>query len=154
MKGVQILTRRIRGFGTAVTLSLMGLLLACGAEAPSGPTVAGRWYTVEQVEQGQTLFLGHCATCHGESAEGTVDWRKTDENGNYPPPPLNGSAHAWHHPTSVLERTIEIGGAPNGGVMPGFGSILKRDEARATIAYFQSFWSDDIYAGWEEIDRR
>ncbi len=38
--------------------------------------------------------------------------------------------------------------------MPGFGDELNKDEIRATIAYFQSFWSNDIYERWKEIDSR
>lgn len=138
----------------AATLALMNLLQACSGETPADATVPGRWYTAPQVADGKVLFQNHCATCHGESAQGTADWRKTNEDGDYPPPPLNGSAHTWHHPMPILERTIVVGGIPLGGVMPGFGETLNWDEAHATIAYFQSFWSDDIYARWEKINSR
>lgn len=114
----------------------------------------GRWYTSAQLRQGEELFQANCSACHGESAASTVDWRKTDALGNYPPPPLNGTAHAWHHPMSVLVQTIENGGAPVGGVMPAFGGKFNDNEIRATIAYFQSFWSDEIYARWQEIGSR
>ena len=135
--------------------SLVALILACSDEIPkSDPTVAGRWYTAAQLELGNSIFLQHCATCHGETADGTADWRKADPSGNYPPPPLNGTAHGWHHPLSVLERTIAMGGVPLGGVMPGFSETLSKEEGRAAIAYFQSFWSDDIYARWQKIDSR
>ena len=103
---------------------------------------------------GRELYLTHCAICHGENAEATPDWRQTDAAGNYPPPPLDGSAHAWHHPLTVLERTITEGGISLGGVMPGFGQVLDSDDAHATIAYFQSFWPDEIYAIWSEINAR
>jgi mono/diheme cytochrome c family protein len=113
-----------------------------------------RWYTEQQVELGRSLFLTHCEACHGERAEATTQWRKTDANGNYPPPPLNGTAHAWHHPLVVLEQTVAIGGIPIGGVMPRFAETLGKQEIRATIAFFQNFWSDEIYARWLEIDSR
>jgi len=113
-----------------------------------------RWYSEQQVAQGKNLYLTNCAECHGRQAEGTTEWRKLDSSGNYPPPPLNGSAHAWHHSLLVLERSIAEGGIPNGGVMPGFADSLSRDEMRATVAYFQSFWPDDIYIRWQEIDSR
>ena len=139
------------------SLNFVGVLAAlfgCSPDTPSEPTIPGRWYTAEQVNLGRELFVTHCAICHGENAEATPDWRKTDAAGNYPPPPLNGSAHAWHHPLAVLERTIAEGGVPLGGVMPGFSPILDSDETRATIAYFQSFWPDEIYAIWLEINAR
>ncbi len=46
------------------------------------------------------------------------------------------------------------GTGPVGGVMPGFADILQQHEIRATVGYFQSFRSDEIYAQWQEIDRR
>jgi mono/diheme cytochrome c family protein len=113
-----------------------------------------RWYTEQQVELGRSLFLTHCAVCHGERAEATTEWRKTNANGDYPPPPLNGSAHAWHHPLSVLENSIAVGGIPNGGVMPPFAETLGKQEMRAAIAFFQNFWPDEIYARWLEINSR
>lgn len=136
------------------TVLVIAAVAGCSTDDAVVETVAGRWYTAEQVTQGGVLFATHCASCHGEQAQGLAeDWRKTDANGNYPPP-LNGSAHAWHHSLVVLENTIAAGGADLGGVMPGFAETLSKDEAQATIAYFQSLWSDDIYARWQEMDAR
>lgn len=133
---------------------LVGGLAGCNPQTPGSATVNGRWYTAEQVDLGRSLFSAHCADCHGDSAKGTSDWRKADENGNYPPPPLNGTAHTWHHPMGVLEQTIAAGGVPFGGAMPGFSEVLNKKEARAIIAYFQNTWPDEIYARWQEIDAR
>ena len=132
----------------------VSMVIGCGSEMPELDRVAGRWYTLDEEAQGKSLFFDHCASCHGQFAEGTTDWRTTDANGNYPPPPLNGSAHGWHHSLARLEQTIAMGGAQFGGVMPGFAGTLSKDEARATIAYFQSFWSNDVYARWREINNR
>ena len=138
-----------------ITVLAIVVLVGCSPDEAVTHTVAGRWYSAEQVDQGSVLFAMHCASCHGERAQGLAeDWKKTDANGNYPPPPLNGSAHAWHHPLVVLESTVAAGGAPVGGVMPSFAGTLSVEETRATIAYFQSHWSDDIYARWREIDAR
>ena len=137
-----------------VTLLAAGALVGCSNDSLNGSTVTGRWYTAEQLDRGRTLFQTQCASCHGENAEGTAEWRKTGADGNYPPPPLNGSAHTWHHPLFVLERTIAVGGVPLGGVMPGFADTMSEDQARSTIAYFQSHWPDEIYARWQEIDAR
>ncbi|MFB3103971.1 MAG: c-type cytochrome, partial [Pseudomonadales bacterium] len=84
--------------GSIAAALFAGMTIGCSAEIPSTDTVAGRWYTTNEVAKGKVLFLSHCASCHGQAAEGTLDWRRTDANGNYPPPPLNGSAHGWHHP--------------------------------------------------------
>lgn len=116
--------------------------------------VSGRWYTQSQVEQGQELFQMHCAVCHGAKAEGTVNWFKRDAEGNYPPPPLDGTAHAWHHPMPVLESVIAEGGVAFGGLMPGFANTLQEEEIRSAIAYFQSQWPEDIYQQWLDINGR
>ena len=137
-----------------VTALFVVTVMGCTTEIPDDDAVVGRWYTPDEVVKGKTLFLSHCASCHGQSAEGTTDWRRTDANGNYPPPPLNGSAHGWHHPLSSLEQTIAKGGAQFGGVMPGFSRTLSEDEVRATISYFQSFWSNGVYDRWREINNR
>lgn len=126
------------------------LLAACTQQ--SGP-VPGRWYTAMQVNDGRQLFEKNCAACHGKNAEGTKEWKKRDAAGNLPPPPLNGSAHAWHHPMDVLIQTITEGGAQWQGTMPGFNDQLSDEEKKSLIAYFQSLWSKDIYDRWEEINK-
>ena len=114
------------------------------------PGTGARWYTREQITSGAELFSQNCAVCHGEEAQGTVtDWKQRMDNGSFPPPPLNGTAHAWHHPTSMLLQVINAGGEPYGGMMPAFSDILEDAEKLAVIAYFQNFWSDEIYEQWE-----
>jgi mono/diheme cytochrome c family protein len=111
-----------------------------------------RWYFSDQAARGKEVFINNCAVCHGNSAEATNDWKTPDANGNYPPPPLNGSAHAWHHPISVLGRTIYNGGAEVGGQMPAFKDKLSESEIVDVIAHFQTYWSDSIYERWLMIE--
>jgi len=132
---------------TPATLAVVAaaLLSACGAQ-----TDTGRWYNSAQVEAGARVFADNCAVCHGARAEATAEWRTPLDNGKYPPPPLDGSAHAWHHPLAQLQRTVARGGVPLGGWMPGFAGKLDEDQQLAAIAWFQSLWSDEIYAAWEQ----
>ena len=113
-------------------------------------TAADRWFNQGVVNYGAILFQQNCAVCHGANAEGTTDWKKTDANGIYPPPPLDGSAHAWHHSIPQLARTIKEGGIKLGGVMPPFADKLSDQDVLAVIAYFQSKWTDDIYTQWHK----
>ena len=122
----------------------------CGDTNGVESKVAGRWYTQSQIELGTKVYSENCIACHAPQAKGTQEWMKRDVNGKYPPPPLNGTAHTWHHPLSILKRTITQGGIQLGGVMPGFGGKLKEAEKLAAIAYVQSFWSDKIYDAWDE----
>ncbi len=125
---------------------VLAVLLAAG---PAAGAEHGRWYSAEQVEQGQRLFRQNCAGCHGQNAEATPNWKQTDAQGNYPPPPLNGTAHAWHHDLEVLRRTIREGGAKLGGQMPAFEGVLNAAQIDAVIAFFQSKWPDDLYQRWQ-----
>jgi len=113
----------------------------------------GRWYTEEQVSRGKDVFAANCAGCHGQNAESTPNWQSLDANGNYPPPPLNGTAHAWHHPLAVLKMVIEEGGEPMGGVMPGWDDRLSDQQIVDVIASFQSYWPDDTYQLWLKRER-
>lgn len=111
-----------------------------------------RWYEESQAVLGAQVFSENCAVCHGVEAEGLYeDWKQRLDDGSFPPPPLNGSAHAWHHPLSVLLQVIDYGGEGLGGNMPAFIDQLEQSEKLAAIAYFQSFWSDEIYANWQQM---
>ena len=146
--------RRLRPM---LACTVAALVLECSpphepGEDRDGTPVAGRWYSVEQVQTGSKVFQDHCAQCHGAQAQGvTADWRARLKDGSFPPPPLNGSAHAWHHPLSVLLQVINQGGVPLGGQMPAFANRILDREKLAAIAYFQSFWNDDIYENWEQM---
>ena len=136
-----------------IVAAFLLLPLAACAE-PAADTVPGRWYTAGQVAAGAPLYQRYCAACHAVDGSATPDWRTPDDSGNYPPPPLDGTAHTWHHPLDVLTHTIAEGGAAFGGVMPGFAAVLDDDERLAVVAWVQSLWSDQIYRRWEEIDTR
>jgi len=127
-------------------------LIACGqAGGPAEVPLPGRWYTATQLDIGREVFRTHCAGCHGLEAQGTTQWRQRDAAGNLPPPPLNGSAHAWHHSRNQLKQYILEGGAPLGGTMPGFANVLEDGQALAAIAFFQSTWGEEIYARWASM---
>lgn len=144
-------------FGPLV-LVLSFILSSCSeSEIGPGPepeamAEAGRWYSQPQVDTGSVVFANNCSQCHGDNAEGLVnDWRARLDDGSFPPPPLNGTAHAWHHPNSVLLQVINNGGAAFGGNMPAFENVLNEADKLAVIAYFQSYWNDEIYAQWQKM---
>lgn len=111
-----------------------------------------RWYTAEQVQRGEPLYQTHCAGCHQPDASGTPNWKQPGPDGTYPPPPLNGSAHTWHHPLAQLRRTVQRGGVPLGGVMPGFQDKLEPHQIDDILAWIQSHWDDRIYGIWSQRD--
>ncbi|MBD3609594.1 MAG: cytochrome c [Gammaproteobacteria bacterium] len=130
---------------TAVLLTLV----ACSEGQDSSVMQAdARWYSQAQVDMGRVVFGQNCAACHGYYAQVNSDWKKAMPDAQDPPPALNGTAHAWHHPMKALKRTIDMGGVPLGGKMPAFRDKLNNAEKEAAIAYFQSFWSDEVYTAW------
>ncbi len=119
-------------------------LLPVAAQNPE----TGRWYSPDQVERGRQVFAENCASCHGPEAASTPNWKQADADGNYPPPPLNGDAHAWHHDLELLRLTVREGGAKVGGRMPPFGDKLSAEDIDAAISFFQSKWPDETYRKW------
>ncbi len=107
-----------------------------------------RWFNQDVVNVGARLFQQHCAVCHGANAESTPDWKKSDAQGNYPAPPLDGKGHAWHHPIPQLVKSIKDGSIQLGGTMPGFADKLSDQDVLALIGYFQSKWPDQTYQAW------
>jgi len=133
-----------------IWLMFISVLIAGCSESSNEPKVAGRWYAQSQVDLGRKVYADNCINCHMGNAQGTTSWKERTPDGKYPPPPLNGSAHAWHHPIVILKKVIDEGGVPLGGTMPGFKDKLNEKEKLAVISYFQSFWNDEIYGAWLE----
>ncbi len=97
-----------------------------------------------RIAKGEKLYRENCIQCHGEKARGVPNWHQRDASGNFPPPPLDGTAHTWHHPESQLIEMIRTGSS----IMPSFDSELSADEIGDIIHWFQSFWPDDVYQAW------
>ena len=127
-----------------LNISVALLISSCAQPAVD----SARWYSPEQVASGTALFEQHCSGCHGDSAQGDPDWQTARPDGSYPPPPLNGSGHAWHHPLTQLDGTIANGGTHPGASMPGFAQLLNKQERLAVIAAFQSYWDARTYRRW------
>lgn len=114
--------------------------------AGAAKTVPERPGDFSLLMNGAKLYAKNCAQCHGPRAQGVVNWQRRDASGNFPPPPLDGTAHTWHHPRRQLVNTIKNGGR----AMPAFGSKLTETEISNIIDYLLSLWPDEIYAVWAE----
>ena len=116
------------------------------------------WYDKEDIALGKSLFDKNCVVCHGANATGTVvDWRKKMSNGKLPPPPLNGTAHTWHHKPALLDKIIQEGGETYGdsykGWMPAFKDKLDAKERLAVLKYIHSLWPKKIQEGYDEFNK-
>lgn len=112
-----------------------------------------RKFNATQINRGRQLYLKNCTVCHGINAEGSPDWRKRNADGSYPPPPLNGTGHSWHHPKKVLVDTIKEGTARLGGKMPAWKGKLSNQDIDDIISWFQSQWPDELYKAWYRMDK-
>lgn len=126
---------------------VLTLLLLLGAASTAA--AEERWFAPRHAEAGRPLYLQHCAACHGDRGQGAPQWQRPNPDGSMPPPPLNGTGHAWHHPLKALVTTIANGQ----GTMPGWRNKLQKPEMLAIIAWFQSLWPDEIYAAWARMDQ-
>jgi len=137
------------------TLLAALLLSACSEENASDTKITTkkeskivqRDVDLHAFSRGQKLYLTNCASCHGKNAEGSKNWR-TPEDGKYPAPPLNGTAHTWHHSTSVLVNTIKDGTGKIGGNMPAWKDKLNDKEILDILVWVKAQWPDEIYAIW------
>lgn len=146
-------------------LGVVSLLAACGengnATTMKVPTSlsqensvpAKRSQDFAQVARGGRLFQENCAVCHGKQAEGAPNWRQLDPDGLYPPPPLNGTGHAWHHPKKMLHYVIKNGSPGGKGKMPAWKEKLSDEEINDIIAWFMSRWPDEVYQAWTRMGR-
>lgn len=96
------------------------------------------------IKLGEQVFNANCTVCHGKAGAGIVkDW-KVAIDGKYPPPPLNGTAHTWHHSRAILLRSINDGGAKFGGQMPAFKDKLTEPQKQAVLDYIYNLWPPEI----------
>lgn len=140
-----------------VSLLILGVS-GCGGDedlaSDGNPKVEGRWYSVPQVDEGRRLYDRLCASCHGTDGVGDPNWRQRDHEGMFPPPPLNGTAHAWHHSLPQLRQTI-LQGSPAGlGRMPPWKDQIDDGQATAIIAFFSSLWPERVYQAWAQMSAR
>ena len=151
--------KNMRGMLIVVLLALAG----CGDEGGDSAALRGGLPVPEGVArnadsallaQGEQVYRQHCAGCHAADASGDPNWRKRDADGLFPPPPLNGSGHAWHHSTEVLAGLIRNGSPDGKGRMPAWRGKLSEQEITAVIAWFQSLWPQPVYDAWFEMQQR
>lgn len=110
------------------------------------------------VARGETVYVQHCAACHGADLEGQPDWRRRRPDGRLPAPPHDETGHTWHHPDWQLYEMTKYGmesqvDGPYESDMPAFEGILSDAEIIAVLAYIKSRWPEKILRRQEEITR-
>ena len=130
------------------------LIVSCGQDNTPTPqasteeNIVSRQVDPRAFSQGKKLYQKNCAECHGKNAEGAQNWQKPDAEDKYPAPPLNGTAHSWHHSEKSLTNTIKNGTAKLGGNMPAWKGKLSDGEISLILTWIKAQWPDELYSAW------
>ncbi len=102
------------------------------------------------VALGRSVYVDHCASCHGADLEGQPNWRAPLPNGRLPAPPHDETGHTWHHSDNELVTIIRDGMAAlvpgYQSDMPAFGGVLTDGEIAAVLAFIKSTWEREARA--------
>jgi mono/diheme cytochrome c family protein len=151
-------------------LCCLALLAACGpgSLAATVTSVVTPTVTVpprpaldpELVALGETIYVEHCAECHGKNLEGEPGWQELNEDGSYRAPAQDVTGHTWQHEDIRLVQIVKLGGSrvpPSEGVsnMPAYATILSDREIAAVLAFIKSSWPPEVQqVQWEVTMRR
>ncbi len=93
------------------------------------------------VAKGEALFRENCVACHGERGVGErpEDMYGKDDFG-FVAPPLDNSAHGWHHSDQGLVKSI-LDGSDRNERMISWKDTLSREDAESLVAYIKSLWN-------------
>jgi mono/diheme cytochrome c family protein len=134
----------IKSCSKLLTLVLFAILMPTQVQAQ-----AARITDPVILQKGMQLFVQNCAACHGQNAQGLAkDWKQPGADGRYPPPPLNGTAHTWHHSAKSLVNTIQNGTISIGGNMPAWKGKLSKKDSLHIVIWLTSLWPNEIYQAW------
>jgi mono/diheme cytochrome c family protein len=110
------------------------------------------------VSQGELLYRGNCAECHGQNLEGQPNWRSRDAEGYLPAPPHDANGHTWHHDDKLLFAMTKDGIASFAGSnyktrMPAYAEVLSDDEIIAVLSFIKSRWPKTIRKRHDRINQ-
>jgi len=101
------------------------------------------------IARGKIAYENNCVSCHMINLAGAENWKGLDEDGHRKAPPLNGTAHTWHHDDKTLHNIIKYGlvNLIDGyeGKMIGFKDNLSDKDIDSVLAYIKSYWPKDKY---------
>lgn len=99
--------------------------VAEGEGAPTDETFMALLSQADRIKNGQEVFAGKCAACHGDQGQGLIGPNLTD----------NHWLHGTGKPTEIAS-TIRLGVPAKG--MPPWGDLLTQDELMNVTAYIMS----------------
>lgn len=123
--------RRRPGWATLAAASAVAVAVVIGTIfVRPGSANAGAQVDPAVLAAGATIYADTCASCHGAAGEGFAQ-------PNVPAPPLDGSAHSWHHSDEQIVGLIRRGGTQ----MPAVGATWTETEVEAVLTHVKSRWA-------------
>jgi mono/diheme cytochrome c family protein len=113
-------------------IALSAVIIA-GCGGPAWPEPPPDFGSADQVSQGRSLFLEHCAICHGENADG-VGQRHSSLSSE----PPNFNEPSWQHRRTAGHVFTIIHDGKQGTSMPAWVGKLSDDEIWAIAAFVKS----------------
>jgi mono/diheme cytochrome c family protein len=113
----------------AIVVALLALIASVRwiADRPAG--AAAQNVAPQVLAQGERLYASTCAECHGAAGQGFA-------LAGMPAPPLDGSAHSWHHSDEQIVGWLRSGGVQMPAVAVGWSDA----DVTAVLAFVKSRW--------------
>jgi mono/diheme cytochrome c family protein len=124
------------------TLAGLFIMITLISKADEMPELAN----TELIDLGLGVYQQQCASCHGATGEGALNWKEPNDSGELPAPPHGPKGHTWRHSDGMLYRMISRGWRDPFNktqmlTMPAFGGVLTPIEINAVIAYLKTHWT-------------
>ena len=128
----------------ALGLSALAGLLTANAPGRGGAAFADA-DDADLVRRGKSIYLGHCASCHGRNLQGQPLWQLTDQFAGRRAPAHDETGHTWLHSDEELFHMTRYGrfvSMPANAIsyMPAFGSVLDDRQIIAVTAFIKARW--------------
>lgn len=101
------------------------------------------WKEDRDASRAETLYIDHCASCHGAALEGQSGWRNAVFDSRSAAPPLNGTGHATLHSDAVLLSTMTRSALPGAGhTGPSLVPRYSAEEFQELLAWIKTHWPE------------
>jgi S-disulfanyl-L-cysteine oxidoreductase SoxD len=127
----------------------LGLSCLVGAFAVNSPAGGGAHSAnaddAALVAQGKSVYMGHCASCHGRNLQGQPLWQLRDEFAARRAPAHDETGHTWQHSDEEIFHMIKYGrfasvSAEIVSFMPALDKALDDREILAVMAFIKARW--------------
>ena len=137
-----------RGFAAFLAAAL-GLVSFGGALALHASGAGGTHFAdadeAAAVKHGKSVYMGHCASCHGRNLQGQPLWQLKDAFAGRRAPALDDTGLTWQRSDENIFHMIKFGRFPSASVggasfMPAFRDVLDDREIIAATAFIKARW--------------